>query len=310
MKEKKYNIHHDFRHWEHFYYPLNRFSLFFFRNILGQLFYLQSTNKDVRTKYIKIPTIDNKKVKCLIYEPKSIEDYAPCLIYFHGGGFVLPAGPYHYKYCRQYANKCNCKVIFVNYRLSPRHKFPDVLNDSFGVYKYVYDNANTFNINKNKIAFGGDSAGGSISISTSIKASEEKYPLPCGQLLIYPAVGINQETESMKLYTDTPMCNSNDIKKYLNFYFKNEEDKKHIYADPINYVNNLNTPQAYIETAEYDCLKDGAINYHNKLIENNINSTLYQTKQTMHGYDIVTKSSISKKSIEKRIEFLNSIFKK
>lgn len=310
MKNRKYDFHPDFKRWEKFNFSLNRFSLFFFRNTLGQLFYFQPNSKDVKTKYIKIRAIDNKKVRCILYEPKNINDNAPCLIYFHGGGFVLPAGPYHYKYCRQYAKECNCKVIFVNYRLSPKHKFPAVLNDSFGVYKYVYDNADKFNINKNKIAFGGDSAGGSISISTSIMAIEEKYPLPCGQLLIYPAVGINDETESMKLYTDTPMCNSNDIKKYLNYYFENKEDQEHIYADPIKYVNKTNTPPAYIETAEYDCLRDGAINYHQKLLEKEISSTLYQTKQTMHGYDIVTKSSISKKSMEKRIEFLNYVFKK
>ena len=63
-------------------------------------------------------------------------------------------------------------------------------------------------------------------------------------------------------------------------------------------------PPTYIEVAEFDCLRDGGLNFAKNLKDANVNVVLHNPKQTIHGYDMVTDSKISKNSMKKRINFL------
>lgn len=65
-------------------------------------------------------------------------------------------------------------------------------------------------------------------------------------------------------------------------------------------------PPTYLETAEFDCLRDCGILYANKLFSLGVSTQLNQTKGTIHGYDIAIESEIVKDSINKRIEFLRT----
>ena len=67
-------------------------------------------------------------------------------------------------------------------------------------------------------------------------------------------------------------------------------------------------PSTYIETAEFDCLRDGAVLYAGRLSESGIAVEIRNTKGTVHGYDMMLKSSIVKEQIENRIRFLGRAF--
>ena len=271
-------------------------------------YFVPKTDKTCVVKKFKI-ALYNKKVKAIAYLPKKLQDNAPCLIYYHGGGFVLPAAPHHYKNAGQYCKGANCVVILVNYPLAPKHKYPKPIEASYDVYKWVIQNAKEFNIDINKIMVGGDSAGATIAATICYMANERNYAMPCSQMLMYPAVGSNKETASMKEFTDTPMINSKDYKKYSMYFFKNENQMKtRKYTSPLNVKNCKIYPTTYLETAEFDCLRDQGKDFAQQLKKSGVNVTLNNTKGTMHGYDIAQKSPITKQNVKKRIDFLNKVF--
>jgi ABC-type multidrug transport system fused ATPase/permease subunit len=116
------------------------------------------------------------------------------------------------------------------------------------------------------------------------------------------------ETESNIKYTSTPMWNSKLSKKMWDGYLPNKDVENIAYASPMNALTFNNLPKAYIETAEYDCLRDEAINYAKALMNANIDIALNETNGTMHGYDIVFKAETTKKSINNRIEYMKIKF--
>ena len=131
--------------------------------------------------------------------------------------------------------------------------------------------------------------------------------MPCAQMLVYPAAG-NVETGSVKKYTDTPLCNSRDMEKYDKLYRPDPSVGNNIYASPIEAESLAGLPAAYIETAEFDCLRDGGILYAKRLRQSGVSVTLYNTEGTMHGFDIVLDSQIVRKCVNKRVAFLRRHF--
>ena len=67
-------------------------------------------------------------------------------------------------------------------------------------------------------------------------------------------------------------------------------------------------PDTYIETAEFDCLRDGAILYAQKLCENGIAVELHNTEGTVHGYDMALDTQIVTDAVKKRLSFLKRHF--
>lgn len=254
------------------------------------------SSKNIRVKKYKVPSFDNKMIKVYEYSPRSNTQDA--LIYFHGGAFYLKGAPYHYKLAKLYTESTNTKVFFVDYRLSPKYKYPTPIFDGLSVYKWIIENNKTLGIDIDNIGVGGDSAGGSIAISLSIYAKLNKMKLPKYQMLIYPVIDNKVKTLSKDEFLNTPMWNSKLNEKMWKYYLKDDE-----YISPLSNLVNIKT---YIETAEFDPLKDEGIMYYNYLKENGVSVVLNQTIGTVHGYDILYNKNISKNNINKRIEFITN----
>lgn len=310
MKRTKYPIHSDFKKWTKLNPPLNRSTIPMMQSLMGLLYKQERSTKELLVEKMTIPTRDGAEIQALMYSPAGISGSAPCLIYYHGGGFVIPAAPYHYKLAREYAQRAMCRVLFVNYRLAPKHKFPTPPNDCFDAYLFALDNAQSLGIDASRIGVAGDSAGGNLAAGVCIRASNEGKPLPCGQMLLYPSTGPNFQTESMKKYTDTPMCNSRDADKYVKLYVPESADLQSPYLYPMRAISLDGMPPAYIETAEFDCLHDDGVLYAERLMQSGVSAILNNTVGTMHGFDIVLDSPIVRECVDRRIDFLKTLFDK
>src|SRR3984957_1095097 len=86
----------------------------------------------------------------------------PAVVYFHGGGWVFGNLDGVDRSCRALANASGCVLISVDYRLAPEHKFPAAVEDADAAVRYVAEHAAEFDIDPNRIAVGGDSAGGNL----------------------------------------------------------------------------------------------------------------------------------------------------
>lgn len=308
MAKTRYPIHPDFEPWSRMHPPINRLALPMMQRLMGLLFTREKSTAELRVERVSIPVGGSADIRALLYTPAGLAAPSPCLIVYHGGGFVFPAAPYHYELARMYALRAGCRVLFVGYRLAPKHPFPTAPEDAYAAYAWTLAHAEELGIDPTRIAVAGDSAGGTLSAAVGLMAAERGMPVPCAQMLIYPAVGLSDDSESMRLFTDTPMCNSRDAAKYDRLYMPDPSAGKPEYAAPLNAPSLAGQPQAYIETAEFDCLRDSGIQFAQRLISEGVPAELHQTKGTMHSFDIVLKSPIVQACVDDRIAFLKRIF--
>lgn len=250
-----------------------------------------------------------EKIRLHIIKPREAEGILPCLVYFHGGGFVLKASPHHYNFAKKCAAEVPCKVVFVDYRLAPQCKFPIAPEDCFAAYKWVVTYAEQLKIDRERIVVAGDSAGGNLATVTAMMARDRGIQTPCFQMMIYPVTDRRMETESMEQYEDTPMWNAK-LNRLMWKYYLGEDEVEHIeYASPMEAETLEGMPDTYMEVAELDCLRDEGIAYAKRLEETGIPVELYEVKNAVHGYDNAEESSIVEEYYQKRIDRLKEIWK-
>lgn len=303
----RYEISRDFKYIRLMTFPIVKAFAPFAEHILGGLFKINHSDDDVNVTRHTIG-VGNGSIKALFYEPKNCKNTSPVVIYYHGGGFVYKAAPYHYRLVKEYSVKTPCKVLMVDYRLTTQNSFPVPVNDCYSALKWLVENAKNLGIDSSRIAIAGDSAGGNLAAAVTLMARDNKLIDPCGQMLIYPVIDRRMKTPSMLKYTDTPIWNSRLSKKMWWLYLPDNNAENIEYASPIEAQNLSDLPDTYIETAEFDCLHDEGVEYAEALKDAGNTVFLNETKNTIHGFDMASKSQIVIDSIDKRIKFLQNLF--
>ncbi len=255
-----------------------------------------------------VKSYDGKSFSVFLIEPHGLDELCPCLVYCHGGGFFFEGAGYHYRLAKQYALECKCRVIFVQYRLAPKNPHPTPAEDCYAALQWTFENAQRLRIDKEKIAVGGDSAGGALAAAVCQMARDRGTHMPLFQLLIYPVTDRRMDYSSCRNYTDTPMWNAKLSVKMWQGYVQEENATNIAYASPMEAASLEHLSTAYVETAEFDCLHDEGIAYANALKNAGVNVTLNETHGTMHGFDIVEKAQITKAAVMARIEFMKKHF--
>ena len=264
---------------------------------------------EVSVKKERIVSYDSAELELLIFDPYGIEEPAPCLVYYHGGGFFFGGAGYHYQLAKQYALETPCKVVFVQYRLVPKNPHPTPAEDCYAALKWAFENADKWNIDKTKIAVGGDSAGGALAAAVCQMARDRQTDMPLFQLLVYPVTDRRMQTESCKKYTDTPMWNAKLSVKMWQGYLQGENVSDIAYASPMEAIFFEGLPNAYVETAEFDCLHDEGVAYAEALHNANVPVERNETKGTMHGFDIAQNAPITKAAVAKRIRYMQRMYR-
>ena len=301
----KYPINSDFKPLE------NKKPLF-----LPMLFSMSNKRSEKYLSKIEIPDnlnvtplsihgYENAEIKLKIYTPK-LSNPDKALVYFHGGSFAYKEAPYQINLYIDYAVKTPCKVISVDYRLLPDHTYPTALEDCYAAVQWVHTHAEELGIDKNKIAVGGDDTGGALAAGVTLLARERNAFNIGFQMLIQPVTSMKMTTPSMRTFTDTPMWNSRLNQKMWKYYLKDCTDTQ--FASPLDMSNHDNLPAAYIETAEFDCLRDEGTAYAKILERSGIDVELNETKGTVHNFDVVENSEITIQHKNKRIQALQRYF--
>ena len=253
----------------------------------------------------QVTSYDGAHIECLLLAPKNLPEKAPCLFYFHGGGFVLEAAGYHYKNAMRYAKEVGCKVLFVQYRLAPKYPHPVFFEDCYAAFCWAYAHAGELGIDPARMGVGGDSAGSTLAVGVCMMARDRNHPVQFRfQMLPYPFLDARNNSQSCKKFTDTPMWNSSLSDKIAPMTNVDKSSPDYIYYSPVEAECFHGLPPAYIETAEFDCLHDDGILYAKLLQNAGIPVILNETRGTMHGFDIVTKAPASLEAMAARITFM------
>ena len=268
----------------------------------------KSLDREVSITKETVKSYDGANISVFVIDPYGLEETSPCLVYYHGGGFFFEGAWYHYKLAKQYAIEAECRVIFVQYRLAPKHPHPTPAEDCYAALCWTFENAERLKIEKTKIAVGGDSAGGALAAAVCQMARDRGSDMPLFQLLIYPVTDRRMNYDSCRNFVDTPMWNAKLSKLMWQGYVQNENAPDIAYASPMEAKRFDSLPTSYVETAEFDCLRDEGIAYANAMKHAGVAVTLHETRGTMHGFDIVEKAPTAKAMVKARIAFMRAQF--
>jgi acetyl esterase len=216
-----------------------------------------------------------------IYRPDS--ENLPVLVYAHGGGFVFCDLDSHDGLCRSMANHLPAVVISVAYRLAPEHRWPDAAEDVYTAARWAVDNADTVGGGARRVAVGGDSAGGNLAAVTAVMARDRGGPLIAAQLLLYPVIAADFDTESYRLFGKGFYNPKPALQWYWDQYVPALADREHPYASPLR-ANLAGLPPAIIVVAGHDPLRDEGIAYADALEAAGVVTVRCPFEGSIHGF--------------------------
>lgn len=224
-------------------------------------------------------------VKVRRYRPDDLPDdeLAPCVLYLHGGGWVVGDLDSHDFMTAALAADLGVVVIAVDYRLAPEHPFPAALDDCVAVWRGIQDPANHLGIDPLRVAVAGDSAGGNLAAALCLALRDAHEPQPLGQALIYPGLGGAADLPSRHECADAPLLSSTDVDCYLTLYLNRAEDFHSPYALPLQATDFSRLAPAFIAVAQFDPLRDDGVAYEQALRSAGVRTCLEPGLGLIHG---------------------------
>ncbi|OYN74944.1 alpha/beta hydrolase [Mycolicibacterium sphagni] len=217
-----------------------------------------------------------------VYQPAS-GNPLPILVYAHGGGFVFCDLDSHDGLCRSLANLVPAVVISVGYRLAPEHRWPTAAEDVFAVTEWAAAHASEFGGDLSRIAVGGDSAGGNLAAVTTLMARDRGGPNIAAQLLLYPVIAADFDTESYRSFGEGFYNPRPALQWYWDQYAPALDDRRHPYASPLH-ADLTGLPPAIVVLAGHDPLLDEGVSYANALTSAGVSTTRCEFEGGIHGF--------------------------
>jgi acetyl esterase len=218
-----------------------------------------------------------------VYTPEGNGPF-PGLVYIHGGGWVLCDLDTHDVVCRAIARRARAVVVAVDYRLAPEHKFPAAVEDSFAATRWVSQNAARLNIDRRRIAVGGDSAGGNLSAVVALK-SRPSGPSIALQVLVYPVTDLSSfDTRSYREFADGYHLTKSEMEWFRREYLSNPDQAADPDASPLLADDVSGAPPALVITADCDVLRDEGEAYAERLRQAGVPVTLTRYPGMIHPF--------------------------
>jgi acetyl esterase len=247
-----------------------------------------------------------------IYTPKKLNQrngLAPCLVFFHGGGWVIGDLDTHDVVCRKLADEGELIVVSVDYRRAPEHKFPAAVEDAIAATAWIAENAKQFGIDAARLLVGGDSAGGNLATVVAIAARDGNGPAIFGQVLIYPATDFAMTHPSHSEPETSILLTHSVIKWFSSHYLNSAADIHDWRASPARAETLVGLPPAYVLTAGADPLRDEGDEYARRLERAGVAVTHRTFPGQFHGFftmgKLLQQANVAAAEIGKWLRALN-----
>jgi acetyl esterase len=218
-----------------------------------------------------------------IYTPE-VQKPAPALVFYHGGGWVIGDLESHDHVCRSLANGAQCVVAAIDYRLAPEAKFPAAVDDCFAATRWVAEHSAELGIDPNRIAVGGDSAGGNLAAVVARLARDRGGPALIYQLLIYPVTDLRMGSASYVENAEGPLLTKAAMAWFIDHYAGTGADRIDPLASPLLAPDLVGLPPAFVLTAECDPLRDEGEAYGKRLMEAGVPAEVKRYAGMPHGF--------------------------
>lgn len=220
-----------------------------------------------------------------VYRPRDTHgEVLPALLYLHGGGFVLGSVDTHDPLTRRIADAARCVVASVEYRLAPEHPFPAAVDDTCDAWRWLCANADALGVDPQRLAVGGDSAGGNLACVLSQTTTAGSEPSPCLQLLIYPSVTSRREHASRDELSEGFLLSSAHVDWYLTTYAGGAPPHEDPRLSPLRAGTLHAQPPALVVVAGLDPLHDEGCAYAGRLRDAGVPVELLDLPGMIHGF--------------------------
>lgn len=246
-------------------------------------------------------TIDGPggKLSLRFYTPKGMRGAAPALFFIHGGGWIYGDLDSHDATCRFLAEEAQVRVIAVDYRLAPEAPFPAAFDDAWAAWQWIVNNAQGLGIDIDRLAIGGDSAGGNLAAVICQRAVREDFQAPTFQLLIYPATDFVDDWRTYETFAEGFYLTKAFRDLARENYLLGNEDLADPRLSPLrNDVKGV--APAYVVTAGFDPLLDEGKAYADKLREAGVPVEYVCEERLIHGFaNLVGAGSSAPKAVRR-----------
>lgn len=263
------------------------------------------SQEDISVNHHSIKGYDGAELDLLAAQPRHHEGPLPCMLFCHGGAFVLRASFAHHEMAKRYAGSLPCRVICPDYSLAPAHPFPAAAEDCCLAYRWALALADDA-----PLIIAGDSAGGDLALAVSLMARDRGLRMPDALLLIYPVTDRRMTSDSMRQYADAPVFDAKLCRMMWDAYLGDAKPERPEYASPLEAASFAGMPPTYIEVAQFDALRDEGIELGQRLRSQGIPVDLHEVKGACHGFEVATKSRLLKACVERRIDWLRDVLRR
>ena len=188
---------------------------------------------------------------------RAADSGSPLLVYFHGGGWVLGDIETNDGLCRLICRDAGVHVLSVDYRRSPEHKAPAAVDDAFAAYRWALDNGAQLGADPNRVAVGGDSAGGNLAALVCHRARNEGVGSPALQMLLYPITNLCGDTRSRTLFAEGYWLTKQNMDWFTDHYLVGSGlEAADPRLSPLLADDLSGLPPALVLTAGFDPLRD------------------------------------------------------
>ncbi|GAA2566037.1 alpha/beta hydrolase [Mycolicibacterium diernhoferi] len=198
-----------------------------------------------------------------IYRPHAaLHGPVPTLVYAHGGGWVFCDLDSHDGLCRDFTNRLPAVLVSVHYRRAAEEgQWPAAAEDVYAAAVWAAAHIDELGNDPDTLLVGGDSAGGNLAAVTALMARDRIGPRLAGQVLLYPVIAADFDTESYRqfgagFYNPTPA-----LQWYWDQYVPVLADRTNPYASPLSAADLSGLPPAITVVAGHDPLRDEGLAY-------------------------------------------------
>lgn len=226
---------------------------------------------------------DGHALEVRLYTPQGLRDGpSPALLFAHGGGWFQCSLAVYDGPCRALANASGCVIAAVGYRLAPEHPFPVPLHDVADAWQWLQANAEGLGLDPQRLAIGGDSAGGNLAAACCLLLRETGSPQPRHQLLLYPALDAGMGSDSYRDYATGYYLSAELMQRCWQAYLGGQAPPPAL-ASPAHATDLQGLAPASVLSCEHDPLRDEAEQYAHRLQAEGIDCTLERLSGMIHA---------------------------
>ncbi len=239
-----------------------------------------------------------------VYRPLTTSEVAPAIFFVHGGAFVFGDLETEHRRCLRYCEEVRSVVVSVDYALAPENRFPAPLNDARQALNWMLREAATLNIDPERVAVAGVSAGGAIAAGLILQLRDSGAFIPRAQLLVYPVTDSDTSTPSTFEFFHAEPFDGERARRMWSLYIDDLTEVSP-YASVAKAQDLTGIPPTYIVTADLDPLRDEGLNYARALINAGTRVELHHFPCTYHGFDAVAPDAqVSRRALDEQCLFL------